>query len=98
MKGFMSIRNRYEIARKYYKNSVILILIKKKLYIYKNNVLVDFKKINKLKKLHINYIILDNLDIIERKYEDNKYEEYYLKYSLNNILDNILEINKKGLE
>ena len=49
MKGFMSIRNRYEIARKYYKNSVILILIKKKLYIYKDNVLVDFKKINKLK-------------------------------------------------
>ena len=98
MKEFMSIRNRYEIARKYYKKCVILILIKKKLYIYKNNILVDFKKINKLKELHINYIILDNLDITERKYEDNKYEEYYLKYSLNNILDNILEINKKGLE
>lgn len=93
----MSVRNRCEIARKYYKNYVMLILIKKKLYIYKNNLLVDFKKINKLKELYINYIILDNLDIIERKYEDNKSEEYYLKCSLNNILDNILEINKKGL-
>ena len=91
----MSVKNRYEIARKFYKNCVILILIKKKLYIYKNNVLVDFKKINKLKELHINYIILDNLDIIERKYEDNKYEEYYLKSSLNSILDSILEIEKR---
>ena len=94
----MGVRNRYEIARKYYNNRVILILIKRKLYIYKNNILIDFKKINKLKELHINYIILDNLEIIERNYEDNKYEEYYLKYSLNNILDNILKLERKRIE
>ena len=94
----MSVRNRYEIVRKYYKDCVILILIRKKLYIYKDNILTSFKQINKLKELHINYIILDNLDIIERKYEDNKYEEYYLKYSLNNILDNILDKVKEGFE
>ena len=94
----MGIRNRYEIARKYHKNYVILILIKKKLYIYKDNVLVDFKKINKLKKLHINYIILDNLEIIKKEYEDNNYEEYYLKYSLNNILGNILNKEKRIIE
>ena len=91
----MSARNRYEIAKKHYKNHVILILIRRKLYIYENNILIDFKKINKLKKLHINYIILDNLEVIKKEYEDNKYEEYYLKYSLNNILDNILKIEKR---
>ena len=94
----MGVRNRYEIARKYYNNRVILILIKRKLYIYKNNILIDFKKINKLKELHINYIILDNLKVIERNYEDNNYEEYYLKYSLNSILDNILKLERKRIE
>lgn len=94
----MGVRNRYEIVRKYYNNCVILILIKRKLYVYKNNILIDFKKINKLKELHINYIILDNLEVIERNYEDNKYEEYYLKYSLNSILDNILKLERKRIE
>lgn len=90
----MSVKNRYEIAKKYYKNCVILVLIKRKLYIYENNLLVDFKEINKLKELHINYVILDNLEVIKKEYEDNKYEEYYLKFSLNNILGNILEKRK----
>lgn len=95
----MSIRNRYDIARKHYNNTVILVLKKRKLYTYnKDNLLVDFKKINTLKRLHINYIILDNLEIIERNYEDNKYEEYYLKYSLNSILDNILKLERKKIE
>lgn len=94
----MGIRNRYEKVRKYYNNCVILILVKRKLYIYKNNILIDFKKINKLKELHINYTILDNLEVIERKFEDNRYEEYYLKYSLNSILDNILKLERKKIE
>ena len=93
----MSVRNRYEIASIYYKNCVILILINKRLYFYKDNILTSFKKINKLKELHINYIILDNLEVKERKYIDNKYEEYYLKYNLNNILDNILDKLKEGI-
>lgn len=94
----MGIKNRYEIVSKYYKNCVILILIKRKLYIYENNILKDFKKINKLKELHINYIILDNLEVIEKNYIDNKYEEYYLKYKLNNILDNILIKERMNIE
>ena len=94
----MSVRNRYEMLRKYYDNCVILILIKRKLYIYRNNILIDFKEINKLKELHINYLILDNLDILKKEYDDNRYEEYYLKHSLNNILDNFLINFKKGLE
>ena len=77
------------------------VTISKILKIYNEEVsknVCDKKKINKLKELHINYIILDNLEIIERNYEDNKYEEYYLKYSLNNILDNILKLERKRIE
>ncbi len=84
------MKNRLEIAKLLYKDYVILIFIKKKLYIYDNNKLSRFKDLNKLKKLHINYVILDNLDIIKKEYKDNKYLEYYLKYILNNILNNIL--------
>ena len=95
----MSIRNRYDIARKHYNNTAILVLKKRKLYTYnKDNLLVDFKKINTLKKLHINYIILDNLEVIKKEYEDNKYEEYYLKDKLNNILDNILIKERRNIE
>ena len=84
------MKNRLELISLLYKDYVILILIKKKLYIYENNELSSFKDFNKLKKLHINYIILDNIDIIKEEYKDNKYLEYYLKYNLNNILNNIL--------
>ena len=44
------------------------------------------------------YVILDNLDVIEQEYVDNRYQEYYLKSSLNDILDIILNNIKKGLE
>lgn len=94
----MSIKNRYEIANKYYKNYVILILIKRKLYIYQDNKLVDFKYINKLKESHINYIIIDNLEIYKKEYSDNKYQEYYIKYKLNIILENILEKYRERID
>ena len=94
----MSIKNRYEIANKYYKNYVILILIKRKLYIYKDNKLVDFKYINRLKENHINYIIIDNLEIYKKEYSDNKYQEYYIKNKLNKILENILKKYRKRID
>lgn len=94
----MSIKNRYEIANKYYKNYVILILIKRKLYIYQDNKLVDFKYINKLKESHINYIIIDNLEIYKKEYSDNKYQEYYIKYKLNIILENILKKYRERID
>lgn len=89
-KYIMSKINRYNFTKKYYPNYVIILLIKRKLYIFKNNQLIEFKYINKLKKIHINYIIQDNLDLYIKEYEDNNYLEYYLKYQLNNILNNIL--------
>ena len=91
----MSVINRYNFAKKIYKDYVILILIKRKLYTYKNNKLISFKDINKLKELHINYIIIDNLEIIKKDYVDNRYYEYYLKYNICNILDNIMVKERK---
>ena len=91
------MKNRYKFAKMLYQDYVILILKNKKLYTFDNNKLIDFKYINKLKKLHINYLILDNLDIIKKEYSDNKYLEYYLKYKLKEILKIIYNKKKEGL-
>ena len=86
------MKNRYNMAKLWYNEYVILIVKKGKLYTYINNKLVNFKEIKKLREYHINYIIIDNLDIYKKKYIDNNYNLYYLKYELAHILNNI---NKK---
>ena len=91
------MKNRYNFAKMCYKEYVILILKNRRLYTYnEDNRLYNFKYINKLKELHINYIILDNLNVIKQEYSDNKYQEYYLKYKINKLLDLILERRKAG--
>ncbi len=80
------------MAKLWYNEYVILIVKKGKLYTYINNKLVNFKYIKKLREYHINYIIIDNLDIYKKEYEDNNYNLYYLKYELAHILNSI---NKK---
>lgn len=47
----MSKINRYKFAKKCYKDYVILLLIKNKLYTYIDNKLISFKYINTLKKI-----------------------------------------------
>lgn len=86
------MKNRYNMAKLWYNEYVILIVKKGKLYTYINNKLVNFKYIKKLREYHINYIIIDNLDIYKKEYIDNNYNLYYLKYELAHILNNI---NKK---
>ena len=71
----MGIYNRYYIAKKLYMNYLVIIVRKGKYVSYgidtlilkrlKKNVNIEYQ----LQKLHINYLVLDNLDII-RKYED----------------------------
>lgn len=77
------------MAKLWYNEYVILILKCRKLYTYIDNRLVSFTKVKELKEKHINYVILDNLEIIKREYEDNNYSLYYLKYRLSYILNNI---------
>ena len=92
------MKNRYNFAKICYKEYVILILKNRKLYSYnEENKLYNFKYINKLKELHINYIILDNLDVIKKEYEDNRYKEYYLKYKINKLLDLLIDRRRDGI-
>ena len=76
----MIMKNRYDFAKISYKQ-----------YIMKRTNYIILKKINKLKELRINYVILDNIDVIKKQYEDNRYKEQYLKYKINNILNKVRE-------
>ena len=72
----MSKYNRYSFVKKYYPNYLV--------FIKYNNILItygiDLEIINRFnyKLLNINYIILDNIDIIEKKeYFNNNYFYYF---------------------
>lgn len=85
------MKNKYNMAKLWYNDYMILIAKKGKLYTYINDKRVNFKKIDKLREYHINYIVIDNLNIYKKEYVDNKYNLYYLKYKLAYILNNINE-------
>ena len=92
----MGIYNRYYIAKKLYMNYLIIIVRKGKyvscdidaliLKRLKKNVNIEYQ----LQKLHINYLILDNLDIIS-KYEDinNSYNKYFYLEAIRKIVNKI---------
>lgn len=91
----MSMYNRYSFTKKVYPNYIILILKNNKYYSYgidkKIIDYINFKdKLFVIKKRNINYLILDNLDIIDKvEYKDNMYDKYtYLVY-LNKIFNEI---------
>lgn len=86
------MKNRYDMAKLWYDDYVILLLKRDKLYTYINDKLISFKSINKLKRLHINYIILDNMEVYKKEYKDNNYNLYYLQYMSIHIVNSI---NKK---
>ena len=87
--------NRYRFISYIYPSRIIIILRKGNYYVYNDSELI-LKYIKykgntlKLKDKHINYIVVENLDIVEiENYKDNKYEEYLLKSKLANIVNNI---------
>lgn len=87
--------NRYNFTKEKYSDYVIIIVRKKLFYSFgiDNKILSFIKfndKISRLRKRCINYLVLDDLDIIDiNKYEDNKYYKYYLLVYVNDILDKI---------
>ena len=91
----MSIRNRYEFTKNIYKDYIVLIYKKKKYYSFDSDKrildYIDFNnKLYKLKKYSINFIVLDDLEIIGMaNYKDNNYNKYlyisYIKDILNRI-------------
>lgn len=82
------LKTKYIFLKRLYQNDLI-IFIKNKKYYYLDNDLLIIKYFNNLNKYHINYILLDDLDIIHRKvYIDNRYMEYLYKSLLINIYNN----------
>ena len=87
------MKERYNVLKHIYQNYLILIIKNSKYYTFDEDKLI----FNYLKRKlnNINYIILDNLDIIVKKeYENNYYLNYYFKVNLINILERRL-LNEK---
>ena len=82
------MKERYEVIKKLYPNYLILLIKNNKYYTFDEDKLI-YTYINRnLNKHEINYIILNNLDIIIKKeYENNNYLNYYFKVNLINILE-----------
>ncbi len=83
----MSMRNRYLFTKDYFKNYLVLIKRGNNYYSYDGDKkILDYIKFNDklsiLRKLKINFIILDDLEIIGTdSYEVNNYYKYlYIAY------------------
>ena len=91
----MSSYHRYNFTKKVYPNYVVLLIHKNKYYSYDidRKILnyIKFKnKIYILRKKHINYLVLDELDIIEKHdYDHNMFDKYAYLIYLNKIFDKI---------
>ena len=99
----MSMKSRYEFTKNKYKDYIVLIRKNNTLYYFDQDKkildYIDFKdKIYKIRKRNINYLILDDLDIIEiNKYNKNNYNKYLLSSYLKDILNEIRKSYKKYL-
>ena len=88
------MNERVNILRKLYPNYLILVKHKDKIkFVGIDKLIVDTFGLKKLK--NVNKLLLDNLDIkILEEYDNNSYEDYYLKIRLIEIIKEL----KKGLE
>ena len=88
------MNERASILKKLYPNYLILVIDKDKIkFVGIDKLIVDTFGLKKLK--NVNKLLLDNLDIkILEEYDNNSYEDYYLKIRLIEIIKEL----KKGLE
>lgn len=93
----MSMINRYEFTKNIYKDYIVLIVKNKNYYSFdKDKRILDYinfdNKLYLLKKYSINFIVLDNLEILSiNNYEINNYYKYlYMSY----IKDILLEVKR----
>lgn len=87
------MNERINILKKLYPNYLILVKVKDKIkFVGIDKLIVDTFGIKKIK--NVNKLLLDNLDIkILEEYDNNSYEDYYLKIRLIEIIKEI----KKGI-
>lgn len=90
----MSAYNRYYFTKKLFPNFLVLIVKKGKYYSYDGDVrilkYIKFKdKINIIKNKKINYLVLDELEIIEKcEFIDNQLNKYIFRLYRYNIKRN----------
>lgn len=85
------LKTRYKFVKRLYRDYIIIFKQKKYNYIYNYEFLSLFKDkisiINKLNKYHINYLIVDNMKIVDIiTFKDNKYNSYKKKYLIYKII------------
>ena len=85
------LKTRYDFIKKLYKDYIIIFRKNNYNYIYNYEFLSLFNDkmsiISKLNKYHINYIILDNMNIIDIiNFKDNKYNYYKNRYIIYRII------------
>ena len=87
--------NRYKFAKEVHPKYVVLLLIKGKYITYGSDLeLIHYIKFNEnlciFNKYKINYLVLDNLDIIEKSsYDINNYDLYLRKMIIEKIVKKI---------
>ena len=91
----MSAYNRYSFTKEVYPNYIVLLVKKNKYYSYSiDRKVLDYIKFKDktyiLRKKHINYLVLDELDIVEKyEYSDNQLDKYIYLVNMKKILDEI---------
>ena len=91
----MSAYNRYSFTKEVYPDYVVLLVKKNKYYSYSiDRKVLDYIKFKDktyiLRKKHINYLVLDELDIIEKyEYSDSQLDKYIYLVYMKKILDEI---------
>ena len=84
---------RYQFTKKIYPNYIVFLLVKGKYRTYDMDLkIVNYlnfdNKLELLVKKHINYLILDDLEIIDMKeFEDNNYEKYILLFVFDKVMN-----------
>lgn len=84
-------KNRYLFLKRTYLNTIIIFKCNNNyITINEDKELLNYLNIKNYKELnnkHINYILIDNLEIKEHKiFYNNKYLLYYQKYRLNKLI------------
>ena len=93
--AFVSAYNRYKFTKDIYDNYIVLLYRKNKYYTYGiDKQILEYIKFNNktyiLRKYNINYLVLDELDIIEKyEYLDNQYDRYIFLINIEKILNRI---------
>ena len=91
----MSAYNRYSFTKEVYSNYIILLKRKNRYYSYSiDRKVLDYIKFKDktyiLRKKHINYLVLDELDIVEKyEYSNNQLDRYIYLVDMKKILDEI---------